>query len=302
MYDEHKAIFAILVFGYEVTDQVNAKNKNLESQRTREKELENAVAKRTQELNKANESLEEQNEVLLHMNKELESFTYVSSHDLQEPLRKIQTLANRILEKESQNLTDNGRDYFARIQSAAERMQRLIQDLLAFSRVNTGEQHVESINLNKITDEVLTDLDEVIRQKHATIDIGDLGSATIIVFQFRQLMHNLISNALKFSIPGVSPHVVVESRMVKGNELPDKIGLPDKTYCHLTVSDNGIGFDQKYSERIFGVFQQLHSREQYTGTGIGLAIVKKIVENNYGFITATGESGKGARFDMYFPV
>ena len=302
MYDEHKMIFAILIFGYEVTDQVNTKNKNLESQRIREKELENAVVKRTQELNEAKESLEEKNEVLLHMNKELESFTYVSSHDLQEPLRKIQTLANRILEKESQNLTGNGRDYFARIQSAAGRMQRLIQDLLAFSRVNTGEQHVESTNLNKITDEVLTDLDEVIRQKHATIDIGDLGSATIIVFQFRQLMHNLISNALKFSIPGVSPHVVVESRIVKGNELPDNTGLPDKTYCHLTVSDNGIGFDQKYSERIFGVFQQLHSREEYTGTGIGLAIVKKIVENNYGFITATGEPGKGARFDMYFPV
>ncbi len=302
MYNEHKAIFAILLFGYEVTEQVNAKNKNLQTQKAREKELEKAVAQRTHELREANETLADKNDALLHMNKELESFTYISSHDLQEPLRKIQTLANRILEKESESLTENGKDYFGRMQLAAARMQQLIQDLLAFSRVNTTDRVFETTDLNTIVAEVLTDLEEAIQEKHATVDAVGLGSANIIVFQFRQLMYNLIGNALKFSNAGIPPHISIKSRNIKGSELTNKELLPDKTYCHITVADNGIGFDPQYSERIFGVFQRLHGREHYQGTGIGLAIVKKIVENHNGFITATSKLGKGATFDLYLPV
>ncbi len=302
MYDEHKTIFAILVFGYEVTEHVNAKNKSLESQQLREKELEENVQHRTLELREANKILAEKNIALKHVNTELESFTYVSSHDLQEPLRKIQTLASRILEQESGMLTDNGKDYFARMQAAAERMQQLIQDLLAFSRVSTSERVVETANLNTIVAEALTDLDEVIQEKNASIDVADLGSANVIVFQFRQVIYNLISNALKFSDPSVPPHIQIKSNVVRGSELPNNQLLPDETYCHITISDNGIGFDSQYSKRIFGVFQRLHNRKNYKGTGIGLAIVQKIIENHGGIITATSEAGKGATFDMYIPA
>lgn len=302
MYDENKAIFSILCFGYEVTDQVNAKNKNLQSQQLREKELEANVQHRTLELREANKVLAEKNMELRQVNKELESFTYVSSHDLQEPLRKIQTLASRILEKESGTLTDNGKDYFARMQAAADRMQQLIQDLLAFSRISTSEQVVEAVNLNTIVAEALTDLDEVIQEKNASIDVADLGLANVVVFQFRQVIHNLISNALKFSDPSVPPHIQIKSNVARGSELPNDQLLPDKTYCHITISDNGIGFDPQYSKRIFGVFQRLHNRKNYKGTGIGLAIVQKIIENHGGIITATSEAGKGAMFDMYIPA
>jgi len=301
MYDETKIIFSILVFGYEVTEQVKAKNKNLENQQLRAKELEENVRHRTLELREANELLESKNTALLHVNNQLESFNYISSHDLQEPLRKIQTIAGRILEKESENLTDNGKDYFGRLQGAAQRMQQLIQDLLDFSRVNTTEQKFENTDLNLITNEVLSELDEAIQEKHATVDVIGLGSANIIVFQFRQLMNNLIGNALKFAHADVPPHIVIKSGIEAGKESTNKNLLPDKTYCHISVSDNGIGFESQYSERIFGVFQRLHSRSQYMGTGIGLAIVKKIVENHHGFITATSEPGNGATFDIYIP-
>ncbi|MCY7356887.1 MAG: PAS domain-containing protein [Rudanella sp.] len=277
-------------------------NTEIDKQKKQKTVLEAAVVQRTHELQQANETLIGKNADLDHMNKELESFTYISSHDLQEPLRKIQTLANRILEKESGNLTDNGKDYFARMQSAAARMQQLIQDLLAFSRVNTTERVFDKTDLNLLTKDVLSELEETIQEKHATVDVVGLGSANVIVFQFRQLMHNLIGNALKFSDAAIPPHITISSNLLTGRQLYNKSLLPDKTYCHITVADNGIGFDPQYSERIFGVFQRLHGRDHYKGTGIGLAIVKKIVENHYGFITATSELGKGTRFDMYFPV
>jgi two-component system, chemotaxis family, CheB/CheR fusion protein len=277
-------------------------NTEIHEQKTQKVVLEKAVVKRTQELREANETLIGKNADLDHMNKELESFTYISSHDLQEPLRKIQTLANRILEKESENLTENGRDYFGRMQSAAARMQQLIQDLLAFSRVNTSEKLLETTDLNAIVAEVLADLAEDSDEKQATIDVGELGSANIIVFQFRQLLYNLIGNALKFSNASIPPHITIRSNLLTGSQLNNKSLLPDKIYCHIAVADNGIGFDPQYSDRIFGVFQRLHGREHYNGTGIGLAIVKKIMENHSGFITATSELGKGAQFDLYFPV
>ncbi len=270
-------------------------NTEVHEQRTQKDELETAVTKRTHELQEANETLQQ-------MNKELESFTYVSSHDLQEPLRKIQTLAGRILDKEHQNLTDSGKDYFGRIQKAAERMQQLIHDLLAFSRLITGEWKVKTTDLSGLVQEVISELSETMAEKHATIDATGLGTASVIVFQFRQLLHNLIGNALKFSNPGVPPHITITSRTIKGGKLKNETLLPGKVYCHITITDNGIGFDPKYGEKIFEVFQRLHSKEQYPGTGIGLAIVKKIVVNHNGLITATSELNKGARFDIYLPA
>lgn len=300
--NENSAENLILLVIKDVTEQVIAKNKNLADQQLRAQELEAKVQQRTLELSDANELLQERNKELGRMNRELESFTYVSSHDLQEPLRKIQTFTTRILEKEYTELSDKGKDYFNRIQSAASRMQQLIEDLLAFSKINLEERIFETKDLNIIVQEVKNEMKEAIEEKHATIDTTELGKANIVPFQFRQLMYNLISNALKFSKPGTPPHIVIVSRNVIWNKKNVINLIPGKKYCHITFIDNGIGFEPHFSEQIFEVFQKLHGQEEYSGTGIGLAIVKKIVENHNGVITATSELGKGATFDIYIPV
>ena len=250
---------------------------------------------------KAEAKLRSQNDLLEKMNKELESFAYVSSHDLQEPLRKIQTFASRITQKEEKNLSDYGKDLFNRMQDAAKRMQILIQDLLAYSRTNATERKFETTDLNEIIAEVKEDLKEELEEKDAIIEANQLCDAHIIPFQFRQLLHNLISNSLKFSLPDHPPLIQIKSEIAKGEKFNNEKLLPQNKYCHITVSDNGIGFEKKYSEKIFEVFQRLHGKNEYNGTGIGLSIVKKIVENHNGIITATGELNKGAIFDIYIP-
>jgi light-regulated signal transduction histidine kinase (bacteriophytochrome) len=265
--------------------------------------------KRAAELSVANKELAFQNdekekraEELSIANKELLSFTYVSSHDLQEPLRKIQTFAGRIAEHESQNLTEKGKGYFQVMQEAAKRMQTLIEDLLAFSRVNTAERIFVNTDLRIIVEEVKTELKETIEEKHATIEVTELCPANVIRFQFRQLMVNLIGNALKFSRHDIPSHIIIKSAIVKGSALNNDKLSPEKKYCHITFEDNGIGFESKFNDRIFEVFQKLHREDEYAGTGIGLAIVKKIVENHNGIITATSELNKGARFDIFIPA
>ncbi len=188
------------------------------------------------------------------------------------------------------------------MQLAAGRMQQLIDDLLAFSRISTTELKFEKVELSTIIEEVKAELRETIQEKNATIEASELGSANIIAFQFRQLMYNLLSNALKFSNPDIPSHIIVKSRNVKGSQLDNEKLSPEKRYCHITVKDNGIGFESRFNERIFEVFQKLHGKEVYGGTGIGLAIVKKIVENHNGTIVATSELNKGATFDIYIPA
>ena len=238
---------------------------------------------------------------LIIANKELLAFTYVSSHDLQEPLRKIQTFVTIILENENKNLSENGKYNLQRMQLAAGRMQQLIDDLLAFSRINTTELKFEKTELKLIIDEVKTELKDTIQEKHAIIEDNELCPANIITFQFRQLMYNLISNALKFSKPEIPSHITIKSAIVKGSKLNNEKLSPEKSYCHITIKDNGIGFEPRFSERIFEVFQKLHGKDVYGGTGIGLAIVKKIVENHNGIIIATSEIDEGATFDIFFP-
>lgn len=246
--------------------------------------------------------LEQKNEELEKMNQELQSFAYISSHDLQEPLRKIQTFATLILEKEFENLSDNGKDKFQRMQNAAKRMQTLINDLLSYSRTNIQERVFEKTDLSRIVEEVKEDLKEEIEQKNATIENCENCEANIIPFQFRQLLYNLISNSLKFSKPETPIVIKINSKIVKGAALENKKLEPETNYCHIQIQDNGIGFEQQYSAKIFEVFQRLHGKLEYSGTGIGLAIVKKIVDNHNGIITATGEKNKGATFDIYIPV
>ncbi len=253
------------------------------------------------ELKQAKDVLQQKNIDLENMNNELQSFAYVSSHDLQEPLRKIQTFANRILDKEYDNLSDNGKNYFNRVQSAAARMQQLIQDLLAFSRVNSTERVFENTELKQIVEDVKEELKEELQVKNALVEVDDLCQVPIIPFQFRQIFHNLICNSLKFSKPDLAPHIYIHSESAKGSTFNILKLNPDHLYCHITIKDNGIGFDKEYNDRVFEVFQRLHGKDEYSGTGIGLAIVKKIVENHNGIIIAQGEVGEGATFDIYIP-
>jgi PAS domain S-box-containing protein len=247
--------------------------------------------------------LEQKNAELEKMNKELQSFAYISSHDLQEPLRKIQTFSNMIIEKEFDNLSDTGKDKFKRMQNAAQRMQTLINDLLAYSRTNTQEIKLEKTDLNRIITDVIEDLKEEIHHKNATIEAEKLKcDVEIIPFQFQQLLFNLLSNALKFSKTDIPPVIKIKCEIQKGSKLNNDKLNPDLDYCHINFSDNGIGFEQQYSEKIFEVFQRLHGKEIYQGTGIGLAIVKKIVDNHKGFITAESGTNKGATFDIYIPA
>jgi light-regulated signal transduction histidine kinase (bacteriophytochrome) len=236
------------------------------------------------------------------MNKELQTFAYISSHDLQEPLRKIQTFSTQIRDRESQHLSEKGKDKFRRMEDAANRMQTLIDDLLTYSRTNTQERKFEKTDLNKIIEEVKEDLKEEFQHKHATIKVDEMCDANIIPFQFRQLLFNLLSNSLKFSKPEEAPHIEIESELAEGVKFSNPKLSDHIKYCHLRVSDNGIGFEQQYSEKIFEVFQRLHSKNEYNGTGIGLSIVKRIVENHNGIIIAKGEVNKGATFDLYIPT
>jgi signal transduction histidine kinase len=234
--------------------------------------------------------------------KELELFNYISSHDLQEPLRKIQVFTSRIMMEELPNLSDKGKEYLNRMQDVALYMQTLIIDLLAYSRTNSDERKEENINLNKIILEVKNDLKDVIETKHVFIETNDLCEAAVIPYQFRQLMHHLIDNSIKFSNPEVTPHIKIQNRKIKFNEAVNASLSPKYEYCHICISDNGIGFDPQYKEHIFEIFKRLHHSDKIPGTGIGLAIVKKIVDNHNGVITATSEINKGSSFDIYIPL
>jgi PAS domain S-box-containing protein len=248
------------------------------------------------------QQLKEKNIELEKMNKELQSFAYISSHDLQEPLRKIQTFSNQIIDREYDNLSEIGKDRFQRMQNAARRMQTLINDLLAYSRTNSQEKKFKLVNLNTIIDEVKENLKEELEQTNAILMVEEIGEVPIIPFQFQQLIYNLISNSIKFARANVAPYVEIKSEIALGSKLNNPKLEKDVFYCHITFSDNGIGFEQQYNEKIFEVFQRLHGKEEYHGTGIGLAIVKKIIDNHNGAISAKGIHGKGATFEIYIPM
>lgn len=236
-------------------------------------------------------------------NQDLTSFTYISSHDLQEPLRKIQNFVACILSEDEQNLSVSGKDYFKRLTRTALRMQELIEDLLAYSRSKLGEHVFVETDLNVLIKEVIGDFDDVVQTKNAVIDVQAFREPVrVIAFQFRQLYQNLINNAFKFSKTDVNPIISIKNEIRMGSEMGFSRLIPNRKYCHITLTDNGIGFDPQYKERIFEVFQRLHSYEEYHGTGIGLAICKRIVENHNGFVTANGTPDEGAQFDVYILV
>ena len=252
------------------------------------------VFKDITERKRTEEALARQAAELSRSNAELEQFAFVASHDLQEPLRKIQSFADRLKTKAEGVLPPEAGDYLERMQGAAARMRTLIDDLLAFSRVIRDSEPFASVNLATIAKEVLGDLELRIETTKARIEVGELPSIEADPLQMRQLLLNLIGNALKFQPAGAQPVVSVTARKfvtTAGNE-----------FCELRVQDNGIGFDPQYTEKIFGVFQRLHGRGEYGGTGVGLAICRRIADHHKGSITAESQAGKGATFIVTLPV
>jgi PAS domain S-box-containing protein len=237
-------------------------------------------------------------ERLAHSNRELQDFASIASHDLQEPLRKVQVFGDRLKMKCAEQLGDEGRDYLQRMQNAVARMQSFINDLLAYSRVTTKAKPFEPVDLGKIAEEVMSDLEIRIEQTGAKVDIGPMPSLEADPLQMRQLLQNLIANALKFHRPDASPHVRVEAESVPGALDPAGRG----PVCRIYVRDNGIGFEQKHADRIFKIFERLHGREEYEGTGIGLAVCRKIVDRHEGRITAEGVPNQGATFIVELPM
>lgn len=248
-------------------------------------ELERKVEQRTQDL--------------VNANRELESFSYVASHDLQEPLRKIQTFIHLI---ERNNFdSELSKSYFQKIYQAAQRMGELIQSVLSYSRLAQNGEATQQVDLNRIIDDIRVDFELAIEEKHAVLITENLPVIAANPLQMNQLFSNLISNSLKFST--VQPEIRITGSRQMGQDIP--LALPeqaDRAYHHICVKDNGIGFEPEFREKIFSLFQRLHRRQEYAGTGIGLSIVKKIIEQHEGFVSAESHPGEGAAFHIWLPV
>ncbi|RYG02406.1 MAG: PAS domain-containing sensor histidine kinase, partial [Chitinophagaceae bacterium] len=263
---------------------------DIHDQKLMAEELERRVNARTTELKLANEEL-------IRTNQELEQFAYVSSHDLQEPLRKIQTFSDMVLKKLPASEPEM-KLHLEKINSSASRMSVLITDLLNYSRVSKSDENFEALNLNVVLENILNDFEVLIKQKDAEVRGSGLPIIRGIPIQINQLFYNLISNALKFAVE--RPVITISAREILGVEVPANIPLSrEKNYVVLNFADNGIGFDQVYASQIFTIFQRLNNRNQYSGTGIGLAICKKIAENHGGYIMANSAVNRGATFTVY---
>jgi PAS domain S-box-containing protein len=249
-----------------------------------------------------NRLLEEKNLQLEQTNAELTSFSFVASHDLQEPLRKIQTFSNRILDLGENEFSNEIKDYFNRILSATGRMKNLISDLLSYSRMNNTEMKFERTDLNVLAKEAKNNLEERIAETNAQLEIGQLPTVDVIPHQFTQVFNNILSNAIKYRRPGEIPKIEMSSTIIDGRMLSRYSADPSSQYHKISIADNGIGFEPIHAFKIFELFQRLHGVNQYEGTGIGLAICKKIMQNHRGFIDAEGAPGVGAVFTLYLPA
>ncbi|MGO4920203.1 sensor histidine kinase [Maribacter spongiicola] len=246
--------------------------------------------------------LQIKNSELKRTNADLEAFNRVASHDLQEPLRKIQMFVSRLDEEEQGRLSNRSLGYLAKIKSSSDRMRSLINNLLAYSKVDELIEQPKRVDLNDVLNNVLEDLGELINDLNAEIDATSLPVVNGIQFQLEQLFANLIGNSLKYVKEGVQPHIKIKSSVISGSKSSEDSLLPNINYVKLQFIDNGIGFEKKYQEKIFQIFQRLHGKTEFSGTGLGLSICKKIVQSHNGSIVAKGELNKGAEFTVYLPT
>lgn len=289
--DDAGEIFRWFGTGTDITEQLLARK--AEARAIREQVAREAAEQREEQLRRHAAELE-------RSNRELQDFAYVASHDLQEPLRKISTFTDLVLEEYGSRLDEDGRLYLERVQGASVRMSRLIKDLLAFSRVKTKGRPFEEIDLNEIMSDVIGDLEVLIEEAGGTVEVGPLPVIEADPMQMRQLFQNLVGNALKFHRSEEPCVVQIRSTSVVS---PESDGQPDdEALCRIEVADNGVGFDEKYLDRIFSPFQRLHGRSRYEGTGIGLAICRRIVERHAGTIDARSTPGVGSTFVVELPL
>jgi signal transduction histidine kinase len=266
-------------------EQLTGANVELADAKLSLEEVNVELADSNRALARSNEELERQARELVRSNAELDQFASIASHDLQEPLRKVRTFTERISETEADTLSERGMDYLRRANASAERMQTLIEDLLRYSRVSTQGRPFAPVDLRSVADDVVEDLSEQVDRTGAIVRVGSLPTINADAPQMRQLLQNLISNAIKFRREGVTPEVNVDSTL-------------DSGWVTITVGDNGIGFEPQYSRRIFRVFERLHGRGTYPGTGIGLALCRKIAERHGGTIVAQSVPGEGSIFTV----
>jgi len=265
-------------------------NKNLQIEIHERK----ASEERVKELNR---QLMENINRLEEANKDLDRFAFMASHDLQEPLRKIRIFSDLLFVKYKDILDDEGKMNIVRIQGAAERMQALIKDILTFSKISIEKGAFVKTALNTVIEDVMAELEGTVQEKHAKIIVDKLPALSVNPGLIRPLFYNLISNALKYSKKNVPPVVSIRSEMQSVDNKP-----AEQKYCRIYIQDNGIGFDQKYAEEIFGMFKRLHLNTEYEGTGIGLALCKKIVEEHNGFISARSKVNEGSTFIISLPM
>ncbi|HUQ67841.1 MAG TPA: ATP-binding protein [Flavitalea sp.] len=290
--NEFGEIYGVINTGVEVTELVEAKNRIKKA----EEILEAQVKLRTLELEKSNSDL-------LHTNEQLKQFAYVASHDLQEPLRKINIYSDRLANSHQNINSFNQQLYLNKIISSAKRMSNLIHDLLNFSRLDSSENSFQPVNLNHIAERVKEDFEIMINQKGAVINIGQLETIDANSLQMNQLLYNLLGNALKFSKDHEFPVIDIKSRILSPEEVNDFPELnPSWKYCEIVVEDNGIGFNQEFANQVFVIFQRLHGNAKFEGTGIGLALCKKIVAHHHGEIFAISTEGEGSSFHIILPV
>ena len=244
--------------------------------------------------------LDLKNKTLERLNEELSSFTHIASHDMKEPLRKIQTFAARI--EQMGFSPEKAREYLDKIKSCASQMQNLMDDLLSYSEVTNDTSNREKTDLNKALQAAKSDLEIAIAEKNATIDSDRLPVVVGVPHQLHQIFLNLLSNAIKFSKAEEVPRIIIKAEIIRGPDIPGYPTEGKNKYHHISIADNGIGFEHQNNDRIFEAFQRLHSKRTFSGTGIGLAIVKKIIENHNGTISAKSELNKGATFNIYIPA
>ena len=251
-------------------------------------------------LSEQQQQLTQMNRELLRSNESLQQFAYIASHDLQEPLRKVQSFSKMLGEQYADQLEGTGLDMLTRVQSSARRMSELIRDLLNYARLTTEKEPPVAVSLNTVISDALLDLDIRIQEMQPTIHVASLPVVQGRGVQLRQLFHNLLGNALKFQPPGQQPMIEVSCQIAAPADLPADLP-PRRTYWRIDVRDNGIGFHQQYTDRIFDVFQRLHGKNKFAGTGVGLAVCRRVAETHGGAITATSKLGEGATFSVFLP-